>query len=231
MRAVFFDVGGTLVHVDHARIAQVIERELGRTVAVEAFVAAEYAGRAAQEAFIATNPSSSDARRWDANFRGMLAAVGVAGADFERCVPGILASHRERHLWSVVKPGTGEALDALIAAGWFVGCVSNADGMVDQLLAGLGLLDRLQFVIDSGAVGIEKPDPRIFALAVAKAGIPAAETYYVGDIHAIDVIGARAAGLSPVLLDPLGRYGDLGCRTTPDVVTFARELVSLRDAA
>jgi len=231
MRAVFFDVGGTLVHIDHARVARAVREVLGRELAVDDFAAAEYAGRAAMEAFIAGHPSSTDAHRWDANFRGMLDALGVSGDAFQRVVPALVAAHRQRHLWSVVPPGTVEALDALIAAGWYVGCVSNADGKVDRLLDDLGLLGRLRFVIDSGVVGIEKPDPRIFAMAVERAGIPAEQTYYVGDIYAIDVIGARNAGLVPVLLDPLGRYAGLGCRTTPGVPRFCRDLVSLRDAA
>jgi putative hydrolase of the HAD superfamily len=231
MRAVFFDVGGTLVHIDHARIAAAVQRVLGRALVPESFVLAEYAGRAAMEAFIAANPASRDGQRWDCHFRGMLGALGLGDEEFDRCVPAIVASHRERHLWCVVPPGTAEALESLAQSGWYVACVSNADGKVAQLLEGLGLLQRVKFVVDSGVVGVEKPDPRIFAMAVERAGIPAGQTYYVGDVHAIDVRGAEAAGLVPVLLDPLGRYGALGCRTTPDVPTFCRELVSLRTAA
>lgn len=231
MRAVFFDVGGTLVHVDYARIARIAHEKLGRVFPLEAFVAAEYAGREAQEAFMRANPDARDVHRWDASFRALLADLGVSEPDFAVLGPAIRASHKERHLWCVVPDGTIEGLDSLVAAGWFVGCVSNADGRVEQLLESLGLRGRLRFVVDSGAVGIEKPDPRIFAMAVEKAGIPAEQTYYVGDIHAIDVVGAQAAGLVPVLLDPLGRYGHLGCRTTPGVPAFCRELVSLRDAA
>ena len=57
-------------------------------------------------------------------------------------------------------------------------------------------------MIDSGAVGVMKPDPRIFHLALDAMGIDAADAWYVGDMPGIDVIGARAAGLHPVLMDP-----------------------------
>ncbi len=230
MRAVLFDVGGTLVHIDHARIAAIIERVLGIKVLAQAVADSEYAGRAAVEAALG-DTQGSDGERWAVHFRGMLESLGIGPADFARVGPAILASHKERHLWCVVPPGTTEALDALAHAGWYVGCVSNADGKVAELLESHGLRHRLRCIIDSGAVGIEKPDPRIFALALEQSGIPARETYYVGDVHGIDVIGAARAGLVPVLLDPLGRYADRGCRTTPDVATFSRELVSLRDAA
>ena len=59
----------------------------------------------------------------------------------------------------------------------------------------------------------------------------AAESYYVGDLYPVDVVGARHAGLTPVLLDPLGRYGRREVRTAPDVPSFVRELVSAREAA
>lgn len=229
MRAVFFDAGGTLVHIDHARVAGCVARTLGRQLAVDAFVAAEYAARAAVEA--ALGRGTTDAERGRIHFAAMLADLGVLADDFARVGPEILAEHQRKHLWCVVPPGLGEALDSLVAAGWYAGVISNADGKVEQLLERLGLRHRFQFVIDSGAVGVEKPDPRIFAMAVERAGIPAAQTYYVGDVHAIDVVGSKNAGLVPVLLDPLSRYGHLGCRTTPDVPSFCRELVSLRDAA
>jgi putative hydrolase of the HAD superfamily len=85
--------------------------------------------------------------------------------------------------------------------------------------------------VDSGAVGIEKPDPRIFAMALALADVAPDEALYVGDLYPVDVVGARRAGLEPVLLDPLGRYGDRDCRTSPDVPTLCRELVASRRAA
>jgi putative hydrolase of the HAD superfamily len=111
-----------------------------------------------------------------------------------------------------------------------VGCVSNADGTVGRLLAGAGLAGHLEFIVDSGAVGIEKPDPRIFALALERAGVPPADALYVGDLYPVDVVGARRAGIEPVLLDPLGRYGERDCRTARDVPTLCRELVASRPA-
>lgn len=231
MRAVFFDAGGTLLHIDYERVTAVIRRVLGHGPDAAEFVVAEYAGRAAVEAAMAAGTAPSDTARWSVHFRAMLAAVGLTMEEYARAGPGILAEHRERHLWSVVRPGTLEALDDLAAAGWLVACVSNADGTVDRLLERAGLLRRLRFVVDSGRVGVEKPDPRIFAIALEQAGVAAAQSYYVGDIFPIDVVGARAAGMVPVLLDPLGRYGTLGCRTALSVADFCRQLVSLRDAA
>ena len=60
-------------------------------------------------------------------------------------------------------------------------------------------------MVDSAVVGVAKPDPAIFGIALAALGVPASErVLYVGDSLRYDVTGARAAGLQPVHLDPNG---------------------------
>lgn len=54
-------------------------------------------------------------------------------------------------------------------------------------------------------------DPRIFQLALDACSASPETTVYVGDIYEIDVRGARATGITPVLLDPLSRYGGVDC--------------------
>ena len=226
LRAVFFDAGGTLVHVDYARVRLALQRAVGRAPTVEALDGAEYAGRAAVEAAMAADPAVKDSTRWQAHFFGALTALGYTPAELVEAGPEIRAEHERSNLWTVVRPGTAVALASLRAAGLGVGCVSNSNGTVAALLAGVGLGEVLDFVVDSGAVGVEKPDPAIFRIALERAGVSAAEAMHVGDLFPVDVVGARRAGLEAVLLDPLGRYGDRGCRTSPDVPTLCRELVS-----
>jgi putative hydrolase of the HAD superfamily len=95
-------------------------------------------------------------------------------------------------------------LDALAARGFRLGVVSNSNGRVRSLLEAAGLAAPLGCVVDSGVVGVEKPDPRIFAIAAERLGAAPAACVYVGDFHSLDVLGARAAGMYGVLLDPLG---------------------------
>ena len=106
-----------------------------------------------------------------------------------------------------------ETLAGLRARGIATGVVSNADGRVEAMLGALGLAPHLEVVLDSHLEGVEKPDPEIFRRALARLDRPAARTLYVGDIYSIDALGARAAGLTPVLLDPLGGYADADCAT------------------
>jgi HAD superfamily hydrolase (TIGR01509 family) len=231
LRAVLFDAGGTLIHPDYRRVAAVLERVVGRAPGNTAFRAAEYAGRAAVEAVMADASATRDGDRWTVHFAAMLGELGFSPDEVRAAGGPLVAEHRRANLWTVPEPGAGDALASLHGAGYVVGVVSNADGTVDRLLAGAGLASDLAFIVDSGAVGIEKPDPGIFHLALERAGVDAAEALYVGDLYPVDVVGARRAGIEPVLLDPLGRYGDRDCRTAPDVPTLARELVAQRRAA
>ncbi len=98
------------------------------------------------------------------------------------------------------------------AAGLVVGVISNSNGSVRSILEATGLAAHLHFVIDSSVVGVEKPDPRIFALGLREAGVAAEEAIYVGDLYSVDVLGARGAGLDGILLDPGGFWGPRDCR-------------------
>jgi putative hydrolase of the HAD superfamily len=239
MKAVFFDAGGTLVHIDYQRIAGLVLRVLGRDVSQPDFVAAEYAGRAAVEAGMARGDLPTDTSRWGVHFRAALGSVGVTSDEFDAMVPEILAENRRKHLWTHVLPGTGEGLAALRKAGYFVAVISNADGHVEELLESVGLRQHLEFVVDSGIEKIEKPDRRIFEIALGRAReageawktLAFSDCYYVGDTLPIDVVGSRGVGMQPVLLDPLGRYGHAGCRTIVDVPSYCRELAATRAAA
>jgi putative hydrolase of the HAD superfamily len=226
LRAVFFDAGGTLVHVDYVRVRRALLRSVGRAPALDELTAAEYAGRAAVEAAAAADPALQDGRRWQVHFAGALASLGYGPAELAKAAPEIRAEHARANLWTVLAPGAPEALASLRAAGLVVGCISNSDGTVAQLLAGVGLAAVLDLVVDSGVEGVEKPDPAIFRIALQRAGVAAHEAMHVGDLFPVDVVGARRAGLEPVLLDPLGRYADRGCRTARDIPSLCRELVS-----
>jgi putative hydrolase of the HAD superfamily len=226
LRAVFFDAGGTLVHPDYGRVAEAMRRTVGRAPSREALSEAEYAGRAAVEAAMAADPALDDGSRWQLHFFGALTSLGFSADELRRGAPAIRAEHERANLWTVVQPGAVDGLAALRELGLVVGCISNSNGTVAQLLADVGLAASLDLIVDSGAVGVEKPDPEIFRIALRRAGVEAAEAMHVGDLYPVDVVGARRAGLEPVLLDPLGRYGDRGCRTAPDVPSFSRALVS-----
>jgi len=129
-------------------------------------------------------------------------------------------------LWTRVPEGVPDALERMRAAGRDLIVVSNSDGEVDRRLDGVGLLDLVDGVVDSGSVGYEKPDPRIFEHAIARAGRPADRCVHIGDLYAVDVVGARAAGVHAVLLDPFGDWQDYDCCRCRDVAAFSERLLT-----
>lgn len=200
-RAVFLDAGGTLIHLDRAFILESLaERGLRRTEAH--FVDADVAARRKVEQLVRSGGASDDASRWRAYGAHLLDALGCRGADVLAVQRILMRRHQEGFLYSYTVDGTRAALQQLRTLGCTLGVVSNADGRIDQFLDRAGLLDLLDFVVDSGKVGVEKPDPRIFRIACERGGVDPQDAVHVGDFYEIDVLGARAAGVRPVLLDP-----------------------------
>lgn len=106
-------------------------------------------------------------------------------------------------------PGAAEALLTLQAGGYALAVVSNASGTMEAQLSeheicrvGGGQAAHVAVVVDSHVVGVEKPDPRIFEIALVELGVDAARCVYAGDTVLFDVAGARAAGIAPVHVDP-----------------------------
>ncbi|MGZ8610891.1 MAG: HAD family hydrolase, partial [Actinomycetota bacterium] len=97
-------------------------------------------------------------------------------------------------------------LDELRDAGLTLGVVSNFEEWLERLLERLGVGSYFDVRVISGVEGLEKPDPRIFQLAMERAGVAAADSVYVGDNPEFDVEPALALGMYPVLIDRRGRY-------------------------
>jgi putative hydrolase of the HAD superfamily len=128
-----------------------------------------------------------------------------------------LERERTRGLWCRPMEGARAALDHVRAAGLRTAVVSNSDGRAEVHLAKADMLRGIEFVVDSHLVGIEKPDPAIFNVALARLGTAPDRTLFVGDIRSVDEAGARAAGMRFVLLDPSGDYAAAG---SPQVATM-----------
>jgi putative hydrolase of the HAD superfamily len=94
----------------------------------------------------------------------------------------------------------GPALRALHDRGLKVIVVSNWDCSLPAVLARIKLARSLDGVVSSGELGIRKPDRRIFAAALALAGVEAQAAVHVGDSVVNDVQGALQAGIAAVLL-------------------------------
>ena len=151
---------------------------------------------------------STDGARWTLYFETIFRFCGVTEAPVVRSVLDELQQiHKVSNLWEVVPPDVPVALEGLRPR-FRLSVISNANGTVREKLRRVGLLGFFETVLDSHEEGVEKPDPRIFRNALERTGTRPDEALYVGDIYHIDVVGARAAGMEVVLLDPADLHGN-----------------------
>jgi putative hydrolase of the HAD superfamily len=202
IEAVLLDVGGVFIAPDHEVIRPPIE-EAGGDGSPAVLDRAHYAGIAALDATADLD--------WDAYHRAVARTAGVP----EERVVAVAAALRDRMqgpgTWQRLLPGSSEGLRLIADTGVGLGIVSNSDGTVQEQLVttricqvGQGHGVPVAIVIDSAVAGFEKPDPRIFALALETLGVAADRAVHVGDTIFADVEGARAAGVRPLHLDPHG---------------------------
>jgi putative hydrolase of the HAD superfamily len=229
IRAVFFDAGNTLLRMNYGVIAEQLA-VLGRPVAEAAIQRANWQAlvRLDADLFAPALPGSSTENPATAEryLRYLLEGVGIVD---EPTIAAVMAWRRayksSTGLFNVVDPNAIPALRAVRDAGLSAAVISNSDGSARTSLERLGLLTYLDFVLDSGEVGVEKPDPRIFRLALERAGLEPPEAAYIGDLYSIDVRGAQAAGLHAILLDPGACWGARDCVAATDVLDAVRRVL------
>jgi putative hydrolase of the HAD superfamily len=208
---VLFDAGNTLAHLDHALIAERTARHW-QPVGVRQVAVAEYAAKAAVDEWFRARSAGTDSARLAGYYEVILDALGVPPEAARRIVAELHEENQRESIWRVVPADAPEVLAELGRRGFVLGVVSNADGRVATMLESFGLARHFEVIIDSHVVGVEKPAARIFELALEACRARASETVFIGDIYEIDVQGARRAGISPVLIDPLSRYADVDCQ-------------------
>lgn len=204
LRAVLLDAGNTLLFADPRRVLDTL-RDEGIHADEERFRRAEYEARLNLVRIVRDGHRGTEAHIWEEYFVTLFRGCGVPEERLDPVGARLMAIHEEDHLWTHVEQGTGAALERVADAGYRLGVVSNADGRVEGLMEAVGLRRHFEFVLDSGEVGVEKPDPAIFRMAVDRLGVDPGECLYVGDLFPVDVVGARNAGLRALLVDPFGR--------------------------
>lgn len=236
IETIFFDVGNTLVSIDFDWISEELENR-GVAVPAQALRRAEAAARPKLSERIANRDDKETQETFTLYFGLVLQELEVARElgtprlqDLAReLTPVLRGPGLTARLWSWLLPGVPAALEAMRAGGLQLAVVSNSDGSVEQSLIARGLRDYFSVVMDSHLVGHEKPDPRIFERALESCGADPERTIHVGDLYAADVVGARAAGVHPVLLDPFDDWGDVDCLTLPDIGSLGEHVLENRN--
>ena len=112
---------------------------------------------------------------------------------------------------SVVPEDVRRTLPQLKESGYILGVISNRDKPFLDVLQEHGISEFFDFSLAAGEVNSFKPDPGVFEHGLRRVNLSARDVIYVGDNYYADVVGARNAGLQPILYDPLGIFPDPDC--------------------
>ena len=126
----------------------------------------------------------------------------------EPLVEWLWSEQPAKNLWRRPVPGMATLVDELRAAGIATAVISNSEGRLVELFAEIRWTEPFGCFADSGRLGIEKPDPAIFAWTLERLGADASTAVHVGDSWAADIVGARGAGLRAVWFGPHARASD-----------------------
>ena len=199
-KALFFDVGNTLLFPDRKRMLRALHQ---RQVfpSDELLKEVERQTKPEFDSLLESN-SAVDQGFWHIFYSRLLDRLELpddpARAD-------LVARTRISANWCEIRPGTREALDRL-GRHHRLAVISNADGKIAEVLTRCGIADYFETITDSGIVGKEKPHPAIFAAAVGSLGVSPGESIYVGDVYSVDYLGATRFGMESVLFDVAGAY-------------------------
>jgi len=223
IHTVFLDAGGVLVNPNWSRVSETLARH-GVEVGAEALASAEpHAKRRidTNETITATN----DQQRGWTYFNHVLTQAGVTLSDATvAALAELSAYHQQFNLWESVPDEVRPALAALRGRGFQLVVVSNANGALHRAFDRLGLTSAVDVIFDSYREGVEKPDPRFFHIALERSGARAEATMHVGDLYHVDVAGARAAGITPALLDTANLYPECDCLRVRSLIALVEAL-------
>lgn len=221
---IFLDAGNTLVHLDMHRVADILHEGFGFRADPAKMEAAEPRARVHVD-----HPSAgpdAERERWRTYFWTILSAAGWRDqATVGDALRVLFAKNKTFTLWSRPARAAAETLEALRSSGYRLAVISNSDGSVEAMLDRLGLRRFLDYVIDSRVVGVEKPDPRIFRMALERSGADPAKSVYVGDMYHVDVLGARGVGMGARLVDPEGLHAHRDCARIREISELAGSLL------
>lgn len=200
IEVIFFDVGGTLLFPDHDKtLVPLWNRGVHPTQ--EQLLAAERTARKQMDQRV-SQTAKVDQSYWDSYYSQLLTELQVHDNALHAELVKLVRTSAN---WSRMRPGTFETL-ASLKRKYRLAVISNSDGQMEKRLTSLGFDPYFENVTDSGKVGHEKPAPQIFQAALSALSVSADRTLYVGDIYAIDYLGAQKAGLNALLIDIAGVY-------------------------
>jgi HAD superfamily hydrolase (TIGR01549 family) len=209
-QTIFLDAGGVLVCPNWDRAAETLGRHGVRADAATLAAAEPAVKRQLDVAH--TVRATNDEQRGFLYFDLILKRAGISRtARTDAALAELKAFHDIENTWDAMPADVISSLRRLKGAGLRVVVVSNTSPTLRRAFARLGIEPFVDLVIASDEERVEKPDPRLFDIALERSGADAVTTIHCGDLYEIDIVGARAAGLPAVLLDSGGVYDGVDC--------------------
>jgi putative hydrolase of the HAD superfamily len=218
---VFLDAGSVIIYPNWARVSDILAAH-GVQVSADDLRRGEPRAKFSIDVADVIRRSDDAQRGWVYMHRVLENAGVTRSPAVDAALDEIGAYHSTHNIWEHVPDEVRPALERLRATGHRMVVVSNANGLIQRLFERLDLTGYFDVICDSCVEGVEKPDPRFFRIALDRAGAQPDTTMHVGDLYHVDVAGARAAGIHPVLLDPHDLYADFDVervRTLDELVT------------
>jgi putative hydrolase of the HAD superfamily len=197
VRALFFDVGGTLLR-PHPSVGAIYASVASRHGIV---TTADEMERAFRRSWTALKRPGLTVSRKDW-WRELV--FHTIGQENQACFEELFKTFAGPNAWQVF-PDVEDTMREARARGLHVGVISNWDERLRPLLTDMGLARHFGSITVSCEVGAEKPDGRMFHAALQAAGVAADEAVHVGDNDNEDVRGAEAVGMRAILLDRSGK--------------------------
>jgi len=226
---IFFDAAGTLVHVKgsvgeiYARFAH----EHGKDVTVQDLEAGfrRCFANASPMAFpnaAAEHIPQLEKQWWHDLVHQIFTPLGPFPR-FTAYFDALYGFFAQADAWQLY-PETAETLTMLQGRGFRLGVISNFDSRLFGLLDGLAIAHFFDPIVISTQAGAAKPEVEIFQQALAVQGLAPYQALYIGDSYDMDIVGAKAAGLTPVLIDRVSGEPD---KTAPFTVSRLDGLLAL----
>ncbi len=238
-RAIFFDVGETLVypHPSSSEVMAGICRELGYAIsaaqieAAEAAVAPVIAERQRAGGELYSISMENSRRFWTWVYAQLLDQLNAPDHLREDLAVRFHTAFNSLETWRLYDDAIPilQALQPLRTSGITLAIISNWEDWLDALLGHLDIGRYFDFAIISAAQKLEKPDLAIFRAALDRAGVRPEDAVHIGDSVHADVEGALNSGMSAILLDRRGRYTahPLRLPAGATVIRSLEELLSL----
>jgi putative hydrolase of the HAD superfamily len=163
---------------------------------------------------------------WRTLVKSVVARSGGTAGDFPVFFETLYEYYAGGQAWDCF-PEVPGVLDALRCRGCALAVVSNFDSRLPGILGELGIGPRLDAIIYSSRAGSAKPDPAIFRQALAALGAAPERAIHVGDNAGADLGGARAAGMSGLLVRRHPAPGAVSATT----IRSLKELISRVEAS